>query len=158
MRATGPGPENKPGPRIRTRRCHTGATQMHARQESYREPRVTRAEAKATGAIKFFSGQPCPHGHITERYTSNSLCVVCALAASKAQRLSLLPSPTRLPPEVCECCGGPPNGAGALHLDHDHDTGEFRGWLCMGCNMSIGQLGDNLEGLQRAIEYLKREK
>jgi hypothetical protein len=42
-----------------------------------------------------------------------------------------------------------------LHLDHDHATGRFRGWLCIQCNMGIGQLGDTVEGLQEAITYLK---
>ena len=44
-----------------------------------------------------------------------------------------------------------------LHLDHDHETGAFRGWLCLKCNMGIGQLGDTREGLQTAIAYLNNE-
>ena len=43
-----------------------------------------------------------------------------------------------------------------MHLDHCHITGKFRGWLCGKCNMGIGALGDSIQGLQRAIEYLKR--
>jgi Recombination endonuclease VII len=42
-----------------------------------------------------------------------------------------------------------------LHLDHDHETGKFRGWLCLQCNMGIGQLGDTVAGLERALAYLK---
>jgi len=42
-----------------------------------------------------------------------------------------------------------------LVYDHCHDTMEFRGVLCRGCNRSIGQLGDTLESLQRAVNYLK---
>lgn len=67
-----------------------------------------------------------------------------------------LPEPTRLIPDRCELCGGPPNGHGSLHLDHCHETNRFRGWLCSNCNHGLGKLGDNIEGLQRAIEYLKR--
>jgi hypothetical protein len=44
-----------------------------------------------------------------------------------------------------------------LHLDHDHETGAFRGWLCLKCNMGIGQLGDTHEGLQAALAYLDGE-
>lgn len=43
-----------------------------------------------------------------------------------------------------------------LHLDHDHATGKFRGWLCLQCNMGIGQLGDTIDSLKRALAYLKR--
>lgn len=42
-----------------------------------------------------------------------------------------------------------------LHVDHDHQTGRVRGLLCVGCNGAIGKLGDNIEGLLRAIDYLK---
>lgn len=72
------------------------------------------------------------------------------------RRRRKLPEPTRPCPQLCESCGNLPNGRGALHLDHDHDTGEFRGWLCMRCNIAIGGLGDNYEGVLRALDYLLR--
>lgn len=65
----------------------------------------------------------------------------------------------------CECCGKKPNSGinldsskrkRSLVLDHDNITGKFRGWLCSDCNTAIGALGDNIEGLQKAIDYLKR--
>lgn len=31
----------------------------------------------ASGEKRFFSGAPCPHGHVAERFTSSSTCVVC---------------------------------------------------------------------------------
>lgn len=66
-----------------------------------------------------------------------------------------IPDPTRPNPEKCENCGRDPGKYG-MHVDHCHATGKFRGWLCGKCNMGIGTLGDSIEGLQRAIEYLKR--
>jgi hypothetical protein len=42
-----------------------------------------------------------------------------------------------------------------LHVDHCHDTGRVRGLLCGPCNRSIGVLGDNVEGLRRALRYLR---
>ena len=42
-----------------------------------------------------------------------------------------------------------------LAVDHCHDTGVVRGLLCQSCNTSIGKLGDNIEGLKRALNYLK---
>ncbi len=36
----------------------------------------TRAEAKATGATHYFTGEPCKHGHIAPRKTKGA-CVEC---------------------------------------------------------------------------------
>ncbi|MCI4340485.1 MAG: endonuclease VII domain-containing protein [Thermoplasmata archaeon] len=43
-----------------------------------------------------------------------------------------------------------------LVVDHDHKTEKVRGLLCAGCNGSLGKLGDDVEGLERAIAYLRR--
>lgn len=57
---------------------------------------------------------------------------------------------------VCACCGGPPNGAGnRLYVDHVHGTKTIRGLLCFSCNSGIGALGDTIEGVERALSYLK---
>lgn len=42
-----------------------------------------------------------------------------------------------------------------LHVDHDHETGLFRGILCSKHNNGLGFLGDNIEGLEAALEYLR---
>jgi hypothetical protein len=58
-------------------------------------------------------------------------------------------------PDLCELCGKPQNTKrGVLDLDHDHDTGELRGWLCNQCNSAIGKLGDDVAGLRSALAYL----
>jgi hypothetical protein len=62
--------------------------------------------------------------------------------------------PTRPRPEVCEVCGRG-NGARRLHLDHDHATGEFRGWLCMKCNVALGLLDDSITRLKALAAYLE---
>lgn len=46
------------------------------------------------------------------------------------------------------------DGTWGWQCDHDHETNEFRGWLCKKCNTGLGALGDNLESLLRAVEYL----
>ena len=38
---------------------------------------VTRKEAKERGLARYFTGKPCPHGHVAERWASTSRCVVC---------------------------------------------------------------------------------
>ena len=40
--------------------------------------------------------------------------------------------------------------------DHDHVTGLFRGWLCVKCNLGLGNLGDSVERLRNAIDYLEK--
>lgn len=56
----------------------------------------------------------------------------------------------------CDICGVPEVECNTkLHMDHDHETGDFRGWICGKCNKGIGLLGDSPEGLQRALEYLE---
>lgn len=39
-------------------------------------------------------------------------------------------------------------------VDHDHDTGIVRGILCHRCNVCLGGLGDNLDGVMKAVLYL----
>jgi len=41
-------------------------------------------------------------------------------------------------------------------LDHDHDTGEARGWLCNKCNSALGWFDDNIDFLKRAVQYLEK--
>ena len=53
--------------------------------------------------------------------------------------------------EICEDFEDP------LVLDHDHDTDFTRGLLCQSCNLGLGHFQDDVERLQSAIIYLKRE-
>lgn len=60
--------------------------------------------------------------------------------------------------EICfEALNSPFSGERSTRgqLDHCHETGRFRGWLCTQCNVGIGSFKDNVRLLQRAIEYLK---
>jgi len=47
--------------------------------------------------------------------------------------------------------------SGTLSVDHDHVTDEIRGLLCRKCNAGLGNLGDTLALLERAVLYLKKE-
>jgi hypothetical protein len=40
-------------------------------------------------------------------------------------------------------------------MDHDHQTGMFRGWVCTECNKALGLLGDTIAGLEMALSYLR---
>jgi Recombination endonuclease VII len=67
-----------------------------------------------------------------------------------------LPEPTRPEPAMCENCAWPSMEGKSLCLDHDHVTGQFRGWLCHRCNAGIGLLGDNIASLRSAVAYLEK--
>jgi hypothetical protein len=72
----------------------------------------------------------------------------------KAKMNGFLPCFDFPPPPLdnrCFNCGE----VAKLHMDHDHTTGKYRGYLCIQCNMGIGQLGDSVEGLEHALSYLK---
>lgn len=40
-------------------------------------------------------------------------------------------------------------------LEHDHRSGEVRGWVCDSCNTGIGRFKDDKELLKRAIKFIK---
>jgi len=44
-----------------------------------------RAAAKAQGLTRYSTGLPCPNGHLAERMVSNSKCVICLAAISRAK-------------------------------------------------------------------------
>lgn len=54
---------------------------------------------------------------------------------------------------VCECCG---RITQQLNLDHCHDSENHRGWICSECNIGIAKLGDNYEGVKKALDYLRK--
>lgn len=47
---------------------------------------ITRAEARAGGLKRFFTGKPCKHGHISERYVSDRCCATCEREGKRRYR------------------------------------------------------------------------
>lgn len=58
---------------------------------------------------------------------------------------------------VCANCSRVPKKGNGLVFDHHHTKCTFRGYLCDACNRSIGILGDDPEGLLRALNYLLKK-
>ena len=54
----------------------------------------------------------------------------------------------------CEICG---KELKVPYIDHNHNTGKVRGLLCPKCNFGIGQFNDNIDLLELAIKYLRKE-
>jgi len=139
---------------------------------------ISRADAKAAGLKRYFTGKPCPRGHIAERYVNSKGCRECGRIlgqlsdtkayyhATRIERLidggkykakdrghaALDPATLRPYPadSRCDKC----MKVAKLCIDHDHVTGQFRGWLCQNCNRGIGMLDDNRDGLLEAVDYL----
>lgn len=137
---------------------------------------ISRDHAKALGFKRYFTGVPCKRGHISERYVLGGDCLECGRCQKRRnidtrrkyiaktlerhrsywRKAAGLPEPTRPRPDRCECCGAHQSEKKKVFsLDHCHSTGKFRGWLCDQCNHAIGFLGDSLEGVMRAVRYLR---
>ena len=54
--------------------------------------------------------------------------------------------------EQCEICGC----LGVICLDHNHETGKLRGWICKRCNFALGLVKDNCETLLAMVDYLNK--
>tara|TARA_R110000765_G_scaffold221788_1_gene325733 strand:- start:592 stop:981 length:390 start_codon:yes stop_codon:yes gene_type:complete len=80
-------------------------------------------------------------------------CKTCFKKDSKL-RLRLRKEYGHLKGDTCNCCSK--THVKSLVVDHDHETLEFRGWLCEDCNLGIGNLGDDLKGLEDALVYLRK--
>lgn len=57
---------------------------------------------------------------------------------------------------MCDACGTDSPGGNGWCVDHSHTSGRVRGVLCAKCNIGIGMLGDNVEGLRKALAYLEK--
>lgn len=80
----------------------------------------------------------------------NTCCKQTRKETSKARKNA---RSTKAPKDTpCEIC----NNVRPLVWDHDHDSLEFRGWICEPCNRGLGLLGDTVEKVNRALAYLKK--
>ena len=60
----------------------------------------------------------------------------------------------------CKICSLPATEErhGVLRVDHDHETGQVRALLCHHCNVLLGHSKEDIEILEKAIDYLKEFK
>ena len=65
---------------------------------------ISRAEAKSRDLSVFFTGKPCPAGHICERRTTNYECVECtrerSLTSSRRRAAKKAPPPVTITPLI----------------------------------------------------------
>lgn len=62
-----------------------------------------------------------------------------------------------LEPFECPICGKRTIAGltSKVDLDHNHLTGEIRGWICDSCNTGIGRFKDDVQLLKSAIKYVE---
>ena len=102
-----------------------------------------------------------------------STCKVCNTASQyskreafrkvygKAWRADLVKKVRPFEGTPCSICAKPMThgkGNATMCFDHDPVTHTFRGWLCQSCNVGLGNLGDSIESLTKAIQYLQHAK
>ena len=86
-------------------------------------------------------------------------CSLCTKTANRgkdvARRIAKVQGVSYKAPEgtCCAICGKAYN---KMVFDHCHEKELFRGYLCDPCNRSLGVLGDNVQGLIAAINYLNK--
>jgi hypothetical protein len=90
-----------------------------------------------------------------------SKCKICeSIQAKQRNKFKLFKAPDNHICPICkrneqECKDKGGKKSGTWCLDHNHHTGEFRGWLCHECNRALGNFKDNPELLESAIKYLE---
>jgi len=98
------------------------------------------------------------------RKTTRPACTECRkaidgvpLKASEKKRMN------EIKPQiffVCPICkkASIPNVTAKLVIDHNHETGNAREWICDSCNTGLGRFKDNIELMNEAIKYLKKHE
>jgi recombination endonuclease VII len=105
----------------------------------------------------------CKQGHRKDkpgREGKLTRCRKCDRASHRARKYGITFEFALAAPEHCEICDVHESQAphGTLTVDHEHTTGEFRGWICLNCNVILGHAEDNIKLLKLAIRYLRRKR
>lgn len=136
---------------------------------------ISRGEAIREGLTTYFTGNPCPYGHIDFIYVSSGTCRTCQRERSREygrkniirmidkQRVRIYgitaeeyKNLIQTQNNKCLCCEEAFNDELSPHLDHNHKTGKIRGVLCHKCNTGLGLFDENPDKLNKAIEYLRK--
>jgi len=140
---------------------------------------LKRREAKAKGLKFYFNGKPCPHGHLSKRYTSDTNCVRCrqimyeksSPVPYNKRRNSILKTKFGISLDEyddmlkkqnyrCMVCNqvetrrANKGGTRSLAVDHCHITGKVRGLLCGSCNVALGLLNEDRDRIYKLLEYI----
>lgn len=84
----------------------------------------------------------------------SAVCKACKVEKNKIYKYGFLTKQNSETIKNCQLCGRDFSNT-QLCIDHDHNTGYVRGIICKACNSGLGLLGDSIEGIQKALDYLK---
>lgn len=48
---------------------------------------ISRKQAKQQGLVRYFTGEPCPFGHVSERQTGSGICLQCGRDRARSDRV-----------------------------------------------------------------------
>jgi Recombination endonuclease VII len=75
---------------------------------------------------------------------------------NKAKKYNAKPTDPDYCCPICERAIKDTGYNGEVVLDHDHKTGEFRGWICHDCNNALARTHENTKTLRNMIAYLEK--
>ncbi|MFG2359346.1 endonuclease domain-containing protein [Streptomyces sp. NPDC048521] len=120
--------------RSRCNECEAADRQLQAKN-ALRDHTQDRASKSYAGLRRYAKKLGIPWSEVVERYPVDNRCEVCGRTPQEASRSGRF---------------------ARLSLDHCHQTGQLRGFLCSPCNSGVGHLGDNPERLRGALKYLTK--
>jgi len=121
--------------RSRCKECEAIDSRLRAKN-AHRDRSKERLSTPYLGLRRYAKELGIPWAEVVERYPADNRCEVCG----------------RTPEEA-----NPGGRFVRLSLDHCHETGALRGFLCGPCNTGLGQLGDTAERVRLALAYLLRK-
>ena len=124
------------------RRRYAVTPEEKARKKAYKATPAVREKARAYQ--REYLARPETRARARERLYGISAHEQNALLAAQGGGCGICKTPLSLDRET--------------HLDHDHDTGAVRGFLCGACNRAIGLMKDSPARLRAAAAYLERRQ
>lgn len=120
--------------RSRCRECNAAESRLRAKN-AQRDRAKEQATKSYTSLRRYARKLGIPWAEVVERYPRDNRCEICRRTPEEAYSVDRY---------------------ARLSLDHCHETGKLRGFLCGPCNSGVGHLGDNHERLRKAAQYLAK--
>lgn len=143
---------NAENPSLRARNAAYARAYREANLEKVRE--YDRSEHRRALARERYDPEKAKAKHQQSYYADIEKSREYQRQAAIKRKEKLYPG-YRPPPEdrMCECCGGKVEKR--LTCDHCHDSNQFRGWICMNCNLALGHVKDDPLHLRKLLTYIR---